>query len=183
MAAAPPWVVIAHTGKTRGLRGELYARSWNAPERLLGYGPVAFRRRDGSLLEEGRRVRILEARPYKDGLVLRLEGVESIEAAGAFEHCEIVAPAESRPALAEGEYYLADLVGCQVIHRDSGRVVGTVASWQEFGGPELLEVIPEGRGPEAVIWIPLVRNICVEIDPAGRRIVVDPPEGLLDLNE
>ena len=33
-----------------------------------------------------------------------------------------------------------------------------------------------------MFWIPFARSICVEIDPQGRRIVVDPPEGLLELN-
>lgn len=179
---APEWVVIAQTGKTRGLRGEIYARSWNAPERLLAYGEVAFRR-GGALVDKGRRRRIVEARPYKDGLVLRLEGVESIGEAEPFELCEIVAPAKSRPPLGPGEYYLADLVGCRVVERATGRVVGVVTGWQEFGGPELLEVVPEGGGPEAVIWIPLTPAICVEIDPAKGRIEIDPPEGLLDLNK
>lgn len=182
MPAPSEWVVIAQTGKTRGLHGELYARSWNPPERLLAYGDVAFRRR-GVLVDEGRRRRIVEARPYKDGLVLRLEGVSRIEQAQTFELCEVVAPAEARPPLAPGEYYLSDLVGCAVIDRPSGRLIGTVTGWQEFGGPDLLEVAPQGKGNEAVIWIPLVRDICVEINPHGRRIVIDPPEGLLDLNE
>jgi 16S rRNA processing protein RimM len=180
--AASEWVIIAQTGKTRGLDGELYARSWNPPERLLAYGEVAFRR-SGVFVDEGRRRRIVEARPYKDGLVLRLEGVSRIEEAQLFELCDIVAPAESRPPLGPGEYYLSDLVGCEVVDRPSGRLVGTVTGWQEFGGPDLLEVVPQGKGLDAVIWIPLVRDICVEINPLERRIVIDPPEGLLDLNE
>jgi 16S rRNA processing protein RimM len=181
--ATPDWVVIARTGRTRGLRGELYARGWEGPERLLSFGQAAFRRPDGTFVDEGREFRILEAKPYKDGLVLRLEGVDSIEAAEPLEHCEMVAPAASRPPPPEGGFHFPDLVGCTVVEQGSGRVVGRVTGWQEFGGPELLEVVPEGRGPEAVIWIPLVRTICVEIDPANRRIVIDPPEGLLDLND
>lgn len=182
MPAASDWVIIAQTGKTRGLNGELRARSWNPPERLLAYAEVAFRRR-GEFVDGGRRRRIIEARPYKDGLVLRLEGVSRIEEAEPFQLCEVVAAAESRPPLGPGEFYLSGLAGCAVVDRHSGRLVGTVTGWQEFGGPDLLEVAPPGKGPEAVIWIPLVREICVEINPGERRIVIDPPEGLLDLNE
>ena len=182
MPGAPEWVVIARTGKARGLRGELYARTWNPPERLLAFGEAAFRRGE-EWVDGGRRRAIVEARPYKDGLILRLAGVSRIEEAQEFEHCDVMAPAANRPPLAEGEIYLPELVGCAVIERGSGRVVGEVTGWQEFGGPELLEVAPAGGNPEAVIWIPLVRTICVEIDPAGRRIVIEPPEGLLELNE
>lgn len=178
----PEWVEIGRTGRTRGLRGELYAQAWGGPDRLLEYGEAAFRRADGSFALEGRTVRILEAKPYKDGLILLLEGIGTIEQAEALEHCALVVPPAKRPVLAEGEYYLADLVGCEVIERQTGRQIGKVLSWQEFGGPDLLEVAPAGAPAGEVIWIPLVRTICVEVDPANRRIVVDPPEGLLDLN-
>ena len=38
------------------------------------------------------------------------------------------------------------------------------------------------RAPGGDVLIPLVAEICVRIEPADRRIVVDPPEGLLDVN-
>ena len=80
----------------------------------------------------------------------------------------------------EGEFYLADLVGCEVFDQRSGHKLGQVSGWQEFGGPQLLEVLADGETQP--FWIPFARSICVEIDPQGRRIVVDPPEGLLELN-
>jgi len=51
----------------------------------------------------------------------------------------------------------------------------------ELGDSTLLVV--EGTSGSREVLIPLCRQICVEIDLAGRRIVVDPPDGLLDLNE
>ena len=177
------WVVVARLGKTRGLRGELYGRSWNPPDRLAEYKRVWLRRRDGSLASDGRSFEFEQVRSYKDGLLFQLCGVDSIGAAEPLEHCEVVVPAAERLPLADGEFYLSDLIGCEVFKSGSGRKIGIVTGWQEFGGPELLEVAPSTAGPERVVWIPLVRSICVEIDPGGKRIVVDPPEGLLELNE
>lgn len=177
------WVVIAHLGKTRGLKGELYGRGGSIVERLESLRSVRLRRTDGSFVEDGRPFEIEEARPYKDGLVFRFAGVDSIDAAEPLAHCELVIPAADRPALEDGEFYFSDLVGCVVFDRQSGRKVGTVTGWQEFGGPELLEVEPEGSRSGDVVWIPLVHSICVEIDTAAKRIVVDPPEGLLELNQ
>jgi 16S rRNA processing protein RimM len=126
---------------------------------------------------------VLAIRPHKGRLAFSFAGVDSIEAAEPFEQCEVVIPAGDRPALEEGEYYLSDLVGCEVIHRGTGLRFGTVTGWQQYGGPELLEVLADGARPGDAVWIPFAKAICVEIDPARRRIVVDPPEGLLELNQ
>jgi len=180
-APAPEeWVLVARLGRTRGLRGELYGDALADLDRVLALEQVWLRSRDGAWLNDGEPLDVVEIRPYKDRLVFRFEGIRKIEAAEPFEHCELVAPRADRPPLEEGEFYLTDLVGCVVYDRASGQKLGAVTGWQEFGGPEVLEVKLEGSG--ATAWIPFARSICVEIDPAGRRIVVDPPEGLLDLN-
>jgi 16S rRNA processing protein RimM len=62
-----------------------------------------------------------------------------------------------------------------------GRPIGRVADLWEVGDAALLVVDPGPEGEE--ILIPFNRTICVEIDPRAKKIVIDPPEGLLDLNE
>ena len=57
--------------------------------------------------------------------------------------------------------------------------LGEVIRWQECGGPNLLEVKMRAGGE---LLIPFARSLCVEIDVAARRIVVDLPEGLKELN-
>ena len=61
----------------------------------------------------------------------------------------------------------------------SGRSLGVVKGLIPAGSSDLLVV--EGSGKEYLI--PFVEDICVEIDPDNRRIRIDPPEGLLELNE
>lgn len=177
------WVMVARLGRTRGLRGEIYADGSLEPEQFSEIKRVWLRKPGGELLNGGEPLEVLEIRPFKGRLVCSFAGVDSIDAAEAFEHCEVVVPAADRPALDAGEYYLSDLVGCEVIHRGTGARLGTVTGWQQFGGPDLLEVLADGARPEDAIWIPFAKAICVEIDPARRRIVVDPPEGLLELNQ
>ncbi len=179
---APPedWVVVAVLGHTRGLKGELYAESWGDESRYSALSSVWLRRQDGSWANDGRPLQVAEVWPYKAGLVFRFEGIESIEAAQPLARCEVAIPSQDRPPLPEGEFYLADLVGCEVFDHRSGHKLGRVSGWQEFGGPQLLEVLADGETQP--FWIPFARSICVEIDPRSRRIVVDPPEGLLELN-
>ncbi len=181
---SPPsgWALVARLGRSRGLHGEIYADGSLDPDRLAEIKRLWVRSPQGDFLGDGQPFEVLEFRPYKGSLVVRLAGVDSIAAAEPLQGCEAVIPADERPALQPGEFYLSDLVGCDVFHHRSGQKLGTVSGWQQFGGPELLEVVADGLRPEDAVWIPFARAICVEIDPANRRIVVDPPEGLLDLN-
>lgn len=117
---------------------------------------------------------------HQDRLVFKFAGIDSISAAEAFEDADVCIPREEREPLPDGEYYQSDLVGCTVVELRTGEPVGVVEDWQEYGGPALLQV-KTAAGRE--VMIPFAKAICKEIDPAGKRIVVDLPEGLLDLDE
>lgn len=184
MGAPPPaCVLVARLGRPRGLRGEIYADSDSDAGLLEAAKRVWLRDARGSWLNQEQALDVDAAWPYKGRWVFHFAGYDSIESVEPFAGAEVVIPAGDRPPLAEGEYYLADLVGCQVLERVSLRRLGVVSGWQECGGPELLEVLPEGARPGEVVLVPFAKAICVEIDPAGRRIVVDLPPGLLELNE
>ena len=113
---------------------------------------------------------------HGDRVVFKFEGIDSISAAETLSGADVSIPREDRAVLPDGEYYQTDLVGCSVVTRE-GKLVGTVEGWQEHGGPPLLAVSADGKE----VLIPFAKSICVEIDGPGKRIVVDLPEGLLDL--
>jgi 16S rRNA processing protein RimM len=113
---------------------------------------------------------------HRGGLVFKFRGCDSIAEAELLRGAEVRIPREARRTLDQGEYFLSDLVGCEVLER-GGERLGVVLGWREHGGPALLEV---GRAGEPLL-VPFARSICVEIDPARRRIVVELPEGLKDL--
>ena len=117
-------------------------------------------------------VRFQNGRP-----VIGLQGVETMNEAEQLAGLELRVPVESLAPLPEGTFYHHDLVGCRVVTND-GQDVGTVEGVEgTFAGSRL--VVAGGRGE---ILIPLATEICRTIDVAGKRIVIDPPEGLLDLN-
>jgi 16S rRNA processing protein RimM len=89
---------------------------------------------------------------------------------------EVRIPISQRISLEPGEFFQSDLIGCEVIDRRTGESIGRVSDWQDSGGAGLLVV-----GDDELL-IPFVRAICVEIDPSSRRIAVELPEGLKDLN-
>jgi 16S rRNA processing protein RimM len=77
--------------------------------------------------------------------------------------------------LEPGEYFQSDLLGCEVVDNCSGASLGRVTGWEDAGGSGLL--ILEGGE-----LIPFARSICVDIDPARKRIAVELPQGLKELN-
>jgi 16S rRNA processing protein RimM len=85
--------------------------------------------------------------------------------------------ADALPALPQGTHYRHDLVGCEVSDR-AGCALGRVTRVEGPMDQSRLVV----AGPQGETLIPLAAEICVEVDVAAKRIVVDPPEGLLNLN-
>jgi 16S rRNA processing protein RimM len=87
---------------------------------------------------------------------------------------EVRIPFTERTPLEENEFFQSDLVGCEVVDRATGQSLGRVTSYEDGGGSGILAV--------GDLLIPFVRAICLDIDPAARRITVELPEGLKDLN-
>ncbi len=117
-------------------------------------------------------VRFQQGRP-----ILALEGIDTIDDAEALAGAELKMPAETLAPLPPRTFYHHDLVGCEVRMTD-GRVIGKVIDVQGPLERSLLAVA--AKGGEALI--PMVEGIVVEVDPSARRIVVDPPAGLIELD-
>jgi 16S rRNA processing protein RimM len=165
------WVAVAVLGRPRGNRGELTAESLSSrPERFA-------RLREVRLVGDGSAYQVEEVWEHAGALVFKFRGVDSISDAERLRGAEVQVPQAERIALEPGEYFHSDLIGCEVRERASGRVIGRVTSFEEYGGPPLLE-IDGGR-----MLIPFVRAICVDIRPDVKRIQVDLPEGLEELGK
>lgn len=117
--------------------------------------------------------RIVDARPQGRVWAVKLEGVGDRTAAEGLVGAEVLAERESLGEAGEGRFYWADLEGLPVV-TVSGEAVGTVTGLYATGATDVL-VVTGGRGEKLVPLAPYV-----EVDLAGRRIVVDPPDGLLD---
>lgn len=167
------WITIAVLGRVRGNRGELTAVPLSdKPERFERLQEVTLFRADS---EEGTRFEVESVWYHVDRLIFKFRGVDSISDAEPWQGSEVRVPLSERVELDEGEYFQSDLIGCEVLDRVSGLALGKVTAWQDGGGAGLLEV-------EGGMLIPFAREICVGIDVAERRILVDLPEGLRDLN-
>jgi 16S rRNA processing protein RimM len=171
---------VAIFARPWGNRGALIAdATTDRPERLAQLGTAFVLGPDPEA--QPQRVEIESVQFHKQRVIVKLRGVDSISQAEALRGAELCVPIAERPKAPEGEYYIADLFGCEVIERITGRRLGIVSGWLETGGAPLLEVsVPQGGEP---LLVPFARSICVEIAPEQRRIVVELPEGLEELNQ
>ena len=117
---------------------------------------------------------VLQARPQGRLWAVRIEGIDDRTAAERQVGREVLALREDLGEAGEGLHYWADLEGLAV-ETKSGEAVGKVVGLLETGAVDVL-VVAGARGEQL---IPLAPYVTVDL-PAG-RVVVDPPEGLLDL--
>ena len=127
--------------------------------------------------ETGTPRRITSARFHQGRPVIGLEGVESMDDAEALAGAELKMPAAQMRPLPPGTYYRHQLVGCEVQDTE-GRIIGAVAAVE--GPMEASRLVI--HAPHGEVLIPLVADICVEVEPAEKRIRVRAPEGLIELN-
>jgi 16S rRNA processing protein RimM len=166
-------VSVALLGRPRGNRGEVTAESLSSkPERFARLKDV--RLSGGESPETNYEVE--EVWNHAGGLIFKFRGVDSISDAEKLRGAEVQVPRSERVELEPGEYFHSDIVGCEVRERASGRVVGRITKFEEYGGPPLIE-IDGGR-----MLIPFVKAICVDIRPEEKLILADLPEGLEDLD-
>ena len=169
------WVTVGRIVRPHGHRGAVVVvpETDFAAERFRP-GAVLHWRRD----DRDQTVRVDESREFKGRWVVTLEGVTTMNEAETLRGIELRVPAGERHELNEREYYIHDLEGCAVV-TPAGESVGRVSGVQFGSGAPLLQIVGEDGGE---VLVPMVEGICREIDTGGKRIVIDPPAGLIEVN-
>lgn len=167
MTAAQNEIAVARIAGIFGVRGELKCDPTSAGRTVISAGvQLHCRRRDSS----SETVRIESVRTHKSRLLIRIAGVEDPDAAAAYAGAILFAARAGVP-LQPGEYFDDDLVGCEVFGVN-GTAYGSVERVEHFPSSDMLVI--GGR------MVPMVGAIVADIDLEHRRIVIDPPEGLLE---
>jgi 16S rRNA processing protein RimM len=154
-------------GRPHGVRGEIALRAFNPDGAGLGEtvlpAPVELVR------EKVRRTMTLVAvRPANDLFLVRFEGIDSREQAAALTNFEVWLPRSALPALDDDEFYVEDLLGCELVDLE-GRVRGTIKATFWNGAQDVLTV----EGPEGELMVPAVSEFIRSVDLEARRVIVD----------
>ena len=164
-------LLVGRVARPHGIRGQVAVN----PEtdfmedrfkvgRILRVGPA----------ERTREYEIRDVRFHRGRPIVQFAGIDTMNDAEALAGAELWVPEAALAPLPESTFYRHDLIGCDV--QDTlGAALGRVTGVE--GSLDRSYLVVDGH-----TLIPLVGGICVSVDIAGRRVTVDPPEGLLDLN-
>jgi 16S rRNA processing protein RimM len=192
MTEAPKWVVLAVVLRPQGRKGEVLAE-------LLTDFPERFEGRHVFLAAAGfdgprEKVRTADVTGYwlpvgrnQGRVVLKFEGVDTINDAETLNGLDVLVPFEERAALEDGASYISDLIGCAVL--DGGVKIGVIEDVQfamTSDGSRRLEesapmlVVRDDAGDE--ILVPFAKAFVVTVDTVAKRVEMRLPAGLVDVN-
>ena len=159
------FLAIGRVARAHGVRGRILVAPYNADSeglegvRTIWLGERAFE------VERAERVNL--------GYLVSLRGIADRDQAQALRGQEVRVDRAELPAPGEGEMYAVDLIG-YAVSDPQGKVHGVVEDLEEAGAQDLLRL-------ENGALVPL--GLVKEVQPQARRVVVDAPEGLFDLEE
>jgi 16S rRNA processing protein RimM len=177
------FITIARVAKIQGRVGEVAAELYtDFPERfeqrrtLYAWTAESNQRRE---------LHLEDYWPHKGGMVFKFEGVDSIEEAEKLLRSEIQIPAEQRAELEPGAFYVSELLGCLVVEVSQAeqgveRKVGSVVDVNFGAGTAPLLIVNDDSGRE--FMIPFVESFTKKLDLKGKRIEMQLPEGMLELD-
>ena len=166
--------LVGRIARAHGIRGQvIVSPETDFLEERFRPGAELFINRRGSV----EALTVTSARFQNGRPVIGVAGIETMNDAGTLAGQELRVPVEQLTPLPQGTFYRHDLTGCRV-ETAAGHTIGIVTEVEgPLSGSRLVVKTPNGD-----VLVPLVSAICTEIDPAARRIVVQLPDGLLDVN-
>ena len=166
--------LVGRIARAHGIRGQVIVNpETDFPDERFQPGAELFIERGGTV----EALTVTTARFHRARPVIGIAGVETMNEAATLAGQELRVPLDRLTALPAGTFYRHDLIGCRVETAD-GRAVGIVRDVEgTLTGSRL--VVDGDRGE---VLIPLVSAICTAVDAASKRIVIDPPDGLIEAN-
>ncbi len=164
-----------------------------APQGLQGKVKVHPNRNLGNVLEQPRslwlerpdslqpeEVKLLSGRllPGKNIYLVTIAGVENRNQAEDLRGSKLLVKESDITLDSEDEYYISDLIDLEVYHQLTGEYLGVVTSVFAAGN-DLLEVKLDNQRQ---VLVPFVKEIVTVVDLRHKRLEIQPPAGLLELN-
>ncbi len=175
----PEFVVVGRVGRPHGVGGELFVRSLtDRPEGAFGPGSTLFLEDVGGNRPDpgAPPLRIARSRPHREGFLIWFDGLGDRDRAGALRGRYLLRPFSETDPLEEGEVFHHQLLGLSVVTTE-GLEVGRIREVYDVRPAILLEV--EGEAGKHLI--PFTEDFLVALSLDEGTLVIDPPEGLLDL--
>jgi 16S rRNA processing protein RimM len=171
-AASERRVPLGQLVTTHGLDGWLKLNAFNSDSAALLRARGIFLDKNGvSSAHE-----LESCKPFKKQFLIKLRGVDRIDDAATWVGATLSVSEETLDTLQPGEYYHYQVIGFEVFDL-AGERIGVITRTLSTPGGELYVV----AGTDKEHLIPAVKQIIEKVDFTAARIIINPPEGLLDL--
>lgn len=156
---------------THGVRGEMRVNPWaDSPEFLKQFKTVYFDS-DG---KQG--VKVLSSRPHGNIVLMKLDGVESVEEASALRNKKLYIK-RSDARLADGAYFIEELIGCEVFDADDGEICyGKISDVSQTGANDVWHIKKDGRE----YLIPAIPSVVIDTNVEENRVLIRPMKGIFE---
>ncbi|KRQ86960.1 Ribosome maturation factor RimM [Caloramator mitchellensis] len=113
---------------------------------------------------------------FKNIVILKIDGIENMNAAEKLKEQYLYIDRENAVKLPEDTYFIADLIGINVVDVESGKLYGNIKSVFSTGSNDVYELeTDEGK----IILIPAIKDVVKEVDINGRTMKINMIEGLI----
>lgn len=164
------YLEIGQIVSTHGIKGEVRVKPWcDTPFDLTEFETV--------YSDKGKtEYSVGSARVHKNVVVMKLDGIDTIEQAQKLRNKVLLAKREDF-SLPEGRYFVSDLLGMEIVDNDNGELYGKLTDVLQYGAADIYEVSGENS---AKLLIPAIDDIIINRDFENGKIFVRLPDGLLD---
>jgi 16S rRNA processing protein RimM len=162
------WLPFGILRRPHGIKGEIVLHPYNPTGARLHAAGLPSRVRVG----DDRQLGVASSKAVPEGWLVRFDGIVDREAAAALVGEELSVPRRALAPLGSAEFYVEDIVGCEVFH-PHGRLLGRV-SGTFWNGAQDIMVVRTDDGSERLL--PVVAEYVLQFDGERRRLMVDPHE-------
>ena len=166
-----PYLELGRIVGTHGVRGELRVNPWCDTPDFAKRFKTLYWDKNGE-----KPVTVLSCRPHGNIVLLRLEGIETMEAAAALKN-RMLWLRRKDAKLAPGTWFIEELIGCDVLDADEGGRYGTLTDVSQTGANDVWHVTAED-GQEYLL--PAIPDVVIDADVANNRVLIRPLKGIFD---
>jgi len=166
------YLTVGKITNTHGVRGEMKVIPATSDISRFDYLKIVWVEKDDKLTEYF----VEKVRYHKNFVLVKLHGIDTMDKAAEFKNCYLKVDRRNARPLDEYEYFIADLIGCEVYEQDV--LLGKITNVLQTGSNDVY-VVNGDKYRE--LLIPALKHVVLNIDIENRKIQVILPEGLIDL--
>ena len=115
------------------------------------------------------------SKPHGNVVIAAIKGIDSIETAEAYRN-KVLFMRREDAGLEDGQYFISDLLGCEVFDADSGEKLGDISDVSETGANDVWHI----KSGDKEYLIPCIDDVVISVDIDAEKVIIRPLKGIFD---